>query len=90
MGRFPVETIVHFDMKGKATPLRVRFADAQEELQAIRNIKVVNRDAKKVLPSMNNPASIEFSYKCEAQIGDMKNPFTLTYNNQSCRWNMFI
>lgn len=59
-------------------------------LQVVNVDNIIQKDAKKVYPTMNNPASIEYTFRCETKIGGMKKTFTLIFNNQLCRWYMFI
>lgn len=88
MARIPIECIV--DMKlNQIRPMRVRYENG-EGAHVIKVDNIVGKDAKKVLPTMNNPASIEFTFRCEAFEEGLRKFFTLTYDNQSCKWHMFI
>lgn len=88
MARIPVECIA--EMKpGCIRPIRLRYED-REGAQVIQVDNVISKDSKKVYPTMNTPASIEYSFKCETKVGGMKKPFTLIFNNQSCKWSMFV
>jgi hypothetical protein len=88
MARIEVECIA--DMRPDyIRPLRIRYED-NEGAHVIKIDKIVGKDAKKVFATMNTPASIEFSFKCENIEDGVRKYFTLYYNNQSCKWHMFI
>ena len=87
MERIPVECIV--DMPPDYfRPMRIRYYD-EEGAHVINIDRIISKDTKKVLPSKCISPEIEFTFKCEAIQGNARKPFTLIYNNQSCKWNMF-
>jgi len=88
MDRIPVECIVKMSHK-EITPLRVRY-ESNEERIVINVDRILQRDKKVVMPNMNQPRSTEYRFKCEAVNGDSRKPFSLFFNEQSCRWYMFI
>jgi hypothetical protein len=88
MARMPVECIA--EMKPDSIrPMRIRYED-NEGKHVVNIDNIIHKDKKKVFATMNNPASIEYVFKCETKISNMKKTFTLIYNNQSCRWYMYI
>ena len=88
MARIPVECITEMRLD-YIRPWRVRYEDS-EGAHVIKVDNIVGKNAKRVMASMNNPASIEFSFKCESIQEGIRKFFTLTYNNQTCRWYMFV
>ncbi len=88
MTRIPIECIV--EMKPNSIkPMRVRYED-REGAHVINVDNIVGRDKKKILPTMNIAASVEYSFKCETFVDEYRNSFTLVYNNQSCKWGIII
>jgi hypothetical protein len=88
MNRKPVECIVIMN-HNKITPLRVRY-EVNDESVVVKVDRIMQTDKKTVMPSMNNPRSSEFTFRCESIQGDTRKPFTLTFNDQSGRWYMYI
>lgn len=88
MARIPVECISEM-RPGYARPMRVRYGDG-DGAHVIKIDNIIGKDAKKIIATMNTSASIEFSFKCENVDGGMRKYFTLIYNNQSCKWHIFI
>jgi hypothetical protein len=88
MDSIPVQciTIMKHD---QITPIRVKY-EIQDESHVVKVDRILARDKKKVFANMNQPQSIEYSFKCETIQGNVRKPFTLIYNNQSCKWHMFI
>jgi len=86
--RIQVECIAEFCPES-IRPLRVRYEDG-EGAHVVKVDNIVVKDVKKVRATMNNPAFTEFTFKCESFQDGVRKLFTLTYNNQSCRWYMFI
>jgi hypothetical protein len=71
------------------TPLKVRY-EVSEERIIVKVDRILQRNKRIVMPNMNQIRSIEYTFRCEAIQGDIRKPFTLTFNDQSCRWYMFI
>lgn len=69
-------------------PIRIRYED-RDGAHVVNVDNIIQKDSKKVYPTMNIPASIEYSFKCETEIGDMKKAFTLIFNNQLCKWYLY-
>ena len=88
MARVPVECIAIMNHKA-IKPLRVRY-EVDDESIVVNVDKIFVSDKKNVMPNMNQIRSTEYTFRCEALQGDSRKPFTLTYNDQSCRWYMFI
>jgi hypothetical protein len=84
MDRIPVECIV--EMKSDhIKPIRIRYED-REGKHVVTVDSIISQDKKKIFATMNNPVAIDFIFKCETIIHNMKKPFTLVFNNQSCKW----
>lgn len=88
MDRIPVECIVIMNQK-QITPLKVRY-EVNEERVVIKVDRILQRDKKVSMANMDHLRSTEYSFKCEVVQGDSRKPFKLTFNDQSCRWYMYV
>ena len=88
MYKIPIECIA--EMKpNNIKPMRIRYED-DEGAHVVKVDRILKRDKKTIMPNMNQLRSIEYTFRCEAVQGDSRKPFTLAYNDQSCRWYMYI
>jgi hypothetical protein len=87
MNKISVECITVMNHK-EITPMRVRYED-DEGAHVIKVEKILVRNKKPVMPSMSNPRSTEYTFRCETIQDGIKRPFTLVFNDQSCKWLMY-
>lgn len=88
MDRIPVECIAVMSHK-EITPLKVRYEVSDARI-VVKVDRILQRNKRTVMPNMNQIRSTEYTFKCEAIQGDSRKPFTLAFNDQSCRWYMYI
>lgn len=88
MDRIPVECIAIMNHK-EITPLKVRY-EVDEERIVVKVDRILQRDKKATMPNMNQLRSTEYKFKCEAISRDSRMPFSLIFNDQSCKWHMFV
>lgn len=88
MNRIPVECIALMN-PNEIRPLRVRY-EVKDRKQVVRVDRIIQKDKDTVFATMNKPRSTEYTFRCEAIQEGVLKPFKLSYNDQSCRWYMYI
>lgn len=73
MNRIPVECIVEMKPDGMK-PMRIRYED-EDVTHVVKVYRILQRNKKLAMPTMNQFRSTEYIFRCEAVQGDSRKPF---------------